>query len=306
MKNVILTLRLLLTIILVGLFSSCENESFTNTDLDQSSFSKEIQSNLIKAGFDIEDTQLVTTQLPDGSEIKYFSYRDMLIKESEILNVKNSILDIEGTDHTKAFQTHFSVNGNRTYKVAFVDFLTPMQKLACQDLIYKFNEDLKTTIKLEPIFAASTEIEAIERDVTVIDSIERDVTVWWTDLVDSNGSKTAFFGMAEFPDSDGNPGKNVQMNFHFFEQFSRGFLRTMLLHEFGHVFGLRHSDYTTRRSCGGINEETDPLGNDYIPTTDESGNFTKSIMKACFFVGDEIGYFPEDITAMRWLYGYQP
>ncbi len=285
----------LLSLIITGLLISCENEQLSESNLTSSSFSKEIQENLTLAGFDINETHLVKSKLPNGEEQAYYSYHDMLIKTSDILSIKNMIATEDATN-TKAFTTHFTVNGNRVYKVAFVDFFAPRHKQGCQDLIYKFNEDLKTTIKLEPIFVSSSEIN----------NVERDITVWWTDLVDFNGSKTAFFGRAEFPDAYGNPGRNVQMNFHFYEQFSRGFLRTLLLHEFGHVFGLRHSDYQTRRSCGGNNPEIDTIGEEYIPTTDNSGDYTESIMRACFFEGEELGYYPEDITAMRWIYGHKP
>lgn len=116
----------------------------------------------------------------------------------------------------------------------------------------------------------------------------------------SGGSYIASSG---FP-SGGNPYNEVKFNKQY-QNYSAGFLTTVLAHEMGHCIGFRHTDYMNRTySCGtGGNEgqETTGVGAVYIPGT-ATGPEAASWMLACLSSTTDRPFNANDKTALNYLY----
>ncbi|WP_394972937.1 M57 family metalloprotease [uncultured Croceitalea sp.] len=115
---------------------------------------------------------------------------------------------------------------------------------------------------------------------------------------------------ARFP-VNGNPGRIIGFNPNA-AAFTQQEAMILLMHEIGHTIGMAHSDFRTRRSCTGNTVPfRNPLGDlagvrfvdgvRHIPGTDDTGNFTNSLMRACGFFAFN-GFTGEDKRAFRRLY----
>ncbi|MFS4493487.1 M57 family metalloprotease [Maribacter sp. 2308TA10-17] len=115
---------------------------------------------------------------------------------------------------------------------------------------------------------------------------------------------------ARFP-VNGNPGRIIGFNPNA-AAFTQKEAMLLLMHEMGHTIGMAHSDFRTRRSCTGNTVPfRNPLGDlagvrfvdgvRHIPGTDDTGNFTNSIMRSCGFFAFN-GFTGEDKRAFRRLY----
>ncbi|WP_255452713.1 M57 family metalloprotease [Aquimarina sp. RZ0] len=118
-----------------------------------------------------------------------------------------------------------------------------------------------------------------------------------------NDFREGEFAIASFS-KNGNPGSpititpnNTELNTPEF------FFKGIFLHELGHTFGIVHSDFDTRTSCG-LNT-TDGSRNrviEHIPGTSTDTSDTNSIMAAC---ATDIGVFSltsQDKTAIRRIF----
>ncbi len=112
-----------------------------------------------------------------------------------------------------------------------------------------------------------------------------------------------YIASSGFP-SGGNPYNEVKFNRQY-QNYSAGFLATVLAHEIGHCIGFRHTDYMNRSySCGtGGNEgqETTGVGAVYIPGT-ATGPEAASWMLACLSSTTDRPFNANDKTALNYLY----
>lgn len=106
---------------------------------------------------------------------------------------------------------------------------------------------------------------------------------------------------AGFPTSTGDPAEGFGLNTYWIDNLgpSQAELRGVMLHEIGHTIGFRHTDYTTRESCGSnTNEGSAGVGAIYIPGT-PTGSDATSWMQAC---GPADNFNNNDKTALDVLY----
>ena len=111
-----------------------------------------------------------------------------------------------------------------------------------------------------------------------------------------------YIASAGFP-TGGNPYFEVIFNKQY-QNYSSGFLTTVLSHEFGHCIGFRHTDYMDRSfSCGGSPSDEGPsnVGAIHIPGT-PTGPDAASWMLACLSATTNRPFNPNDQTALAFLY----
>ena len=113
----------------------------------------------------------------------------------------------------------------------------------------------------------------------------------------------SYIASAGFP-SGGDPYPEVKFNRQY-QNYSSGFLTTVIAHEMGHCIGFRHTDYMNRAfSCGtGGNEgqETTGVGAVHIPGT-PTGPDAASWMLACLSSTTNRPFNTNDRTALNYLY----
>ncbi len=128
-----------------------------------------------------------------------------------------------------------------------------------------------------------------------------------SDIVVTQNNSFDQGAIAGFP-KNGNPFNNVIID-RGAASIGRASLEQLITHEIGHCFGLRHSDFRTRSSCGRgiVDEQTFPdgiaAGAIHIPGTSTNVDFQNSVMAACYNPSAPIPNFTfEDIKALRELY----
>jgi hypothetical protein len=112
-----------------------------------------------------------------------------------------------------------------------------------------------------------------------------------------------YIASAGFPDNQGDPYGEVKFNRQY-QNYSSGFLTTVIAHEMGHCIGFRHTDYMNRSfSCGGSggNEGSGSVGAVLIPGT-PSGPDSGSWMLACLSSTTNRPFNNNDKTALNYLY----
>jgi hypothetical protein len=112
----------------------------------------------------------------------------------------------------------------------------------------------------------------------------------------------AYIASAGFP-SGGNPYNEVKFNKQY-QNYSLGFVTTVMAHELGHCIGFRHTDYMDRSySCGGStsNEGASTVGAIHIPGT-PTGPDAASWMLACLSATTNRPFNTNDVTALKYLY----
>jgi hypothetical protein len=110
-----------------------------------------------------------------------------------------------------------------------------------------------------------------------------------------------FIASAGFP-SGGNPYNEVKFNKQY-QNYSLGFVTTVIAHEIGHCIGFRHTDYMNRTySCGtGGNEGDGGVGAIHIPGT-TTGPDAASWMLACLSASTYRPFNANDKVALAHLY----
>lgn len=111
-----------------------------------------------------------------------------------------------------------------------------------------------------------------------------------------------YIASAGFP-SGGNPYGLIKYA-KAYNNYSSGFMTTVIAHEMGHCIGFRHTDYMDRSySCGGspTNEGSSGVGAILIPGT-PSGPDPNSWMLACLSATTNRPFNNNDKTALNYLY----
>lgn len=100
---------------------------------------------------------------------------------------------------------------------------------------------------------------------------------------------------ASFP-SGGNPGSTVFVNTCFGYSTTSAQKLYVMVHEFGHTLGFRHSNYTQ------LGETAGTAGAVHVPGTPTSGNATGSVMNGATALTSWAGFASSDRLATRTLY----
>ncbi len=111
-----------------------------------------------------------------------------------------------------------------------------------------------------------------------------------------------YIASAGFP-SGGNPYKTISYAKKY-NNYSAGFMTTVIAHEMGHCIGFRHTDYMDRSySCGGgyANEGSAGVGAIHIPGTPTAAD-PNSWMLACLSATTNRPFNANDKTALNYLY----
>jgi hypothetical protein len=112
-----------------------------------------------------------------------------------------------------------------------------------------------------------------------------------------------YIASSGFPTSTGAPYGTVKYN-RAYQNYSAGFMTTVIAHEVGHCIGFRHTDYMDRSySCGGAptNEGASNIGAILIPGT-PSGPDSGSWMLSCLSATTNRPFNNNDQTALAYLY----
>jgi hypothetical protein len=112
-----------------------------------------------------------------------------------------------------------------------------------------------------------------------------------------------YIASSGFPTNSGAPYSTVKYN-KAYQNYSSGFMTTVIAHEVGHCIGFRHTDYMDRSySCGGspTNEGASGVGAVLIPGT-PSGPDSGSWMLACLSATTNRPFNNNDKTALNYLY----
>ncbi|NUO03087.1 MAG: protease [Saprospiraceae bacterium] len=110
-----------------------------------------------------------------------------------------------------------------------------------------------------------------------------------------------YIASAGFP-SGGNPHDEI-LYAKKYNNYSAGFMTTVIAHEMGHCIGFRHTDYMNRAySCGsGGNEGASTVGAVHIPGT-PTGPDAGSWMLACLGATTNRPFNANDVIALNFLY----
>ena len=112
-----------------------------------------------------------------------------------------------------------------------------------------------------------------------------------------------YIASSGFPTSSGAPYNTVKYNRQY-QNYSLGFMTTVIAHEVGHCIGFRHTDYMDRSfSCGGspTNEGASNVGAVFIPGT-ATGPEAGSWMLSCLSASTNRPFNANDKVALNYLY----
>jgi hypothetical protein len=242
---------------------SCKKELKTNT--------QEISDETLARIWDLGFSNSGVQKIEEG----YLVEGDIILTEENLNNLSTSptlrIAEVE------QYRTTNLVNAPRTITVSASGDVNTAVSNAINSAIARYNaENLSLTFTRLP----SGQVGMI--NVRVI-----------------NGGN--YIASAGFP-SGGNPYYEVKFNRQY-QNYSAGFLTTVLAHEMGHCIGFRHTDYMNRAySCGtGGNEGSGSVGAILIPGT-PSGPDAASWMLACLSASTNRPFNTNDKTALSYLY----
>ena len=277
---------LMLSITMVGLLFSCQNEELANESMETIEPTKEQLLKLSSLGINTEKVTIKRIKNLDGSTEDYF------INDTDLAIPVHGLMDLEGletlADGTKQYRTNNLIsNRNRTIDVLGYtggggNGLSNTARAGLQRAVNNFN-NLNSSLNLRLTFGTNYQA---------------------ADLVVYVRSDLGSGGLAGFPSNGRNYkwariGPNV-------DDLGVGYSTHVIAHEMGHCVGLRHTDWFSRVCNNGQNEGQGFDGAIHIPGTPTGIDIT-SLMRSCPVPGTNprnyTGSFnANDVRALEYLY----
>lgn len=277
--------KLLLFLAAAGMvFTSCEKDELnttTNTNEEALDVSSEVPESVLQKiaalHFNPKGAEVGKVMLPDGSfEKTYIVEGDIALSAEQLGNMSTAGI----TD--KQYRTFNLVNNPKTINVIGYtggagQGLTSKQRTALSWAIDNYN-----ALNIGLTFTLTFGTNYTPYDIVVYQN--------------PNGQAG---GVAGFP-SGGAPYKWVQI-YSGMENYSTNTNEHVMTHEIGHCLGMRHTDWSTRQSCGQSGEAAGSDGAVHIPGT-PTGYDATSVMLACFSADEDGEFGANDVTAFEYLY----
>ena len=271
-------------------FTSCtkndaEITTSTSMEVDQPSelvtepITEETIEFLNQTSVSLDDAELTTMQYPDGTtEEVYIIEGDITLTGEELRTIQETIGNAERQAHTYQLCNNYQTIDIIGYTGNNSSGLTYNMQVGLSWAVANYNS-LNIGLNFNLTFGTNYS--------------SKDIVVYRV----ANGQSG---GVAGFPYSNGQPYKWVRI-YSGLDNAAYNTCEHVIGHEIGHCLGMRHTDWSTRASCGQSGEAANPTGAVHIPGTPLSWD-ANSLMLACFGCCEdgEFGYY--DRVALEYMY----
>lgn len=275
-------------IVLMGtfLFAACADQSSEDVTLEDE-VSAAVLDKIANAGFNPDDVLPTTWNGVKGYVIEY----DLFFSEEQIDQLQPGV-NVPETEH---YRTTNLVSGlPRVIKVGIDPSFSANAQTAFQNMLDMYNAE-----NLNLSFAEATVTSSGKGKKKTITS---DADIFISAFKERPRRGFITLGRAAgFPTASGDPAEGFGLNTYWIDNLGPTIaeLTGVMAHEVGHTIGFRHTDYTTRESCGSnVNEGSAGVGAIYIPGTPTASDAT-SLMQSC---GPADDFNNNDRTALNYLY----